>query len=99
MDINEIVKQQQAWLDKFRKAATKKVNRNEATQLPQELKRQRLAEYKTKIDQLVRRKEELIKSYDSAIAQHKSAMEGLERDLAGTENLFKNIEMNAKRAA
>src|SRR5438128_2653982 len=98
MDINEILKQQQSWLDKMRQMTTKPIDPKEATQLPLELKQQRIAEYKTKIDQLTRRKEELIRSYDAAIAQHKTAMAGLQRGLAGSEELSKNVELNAKRA-
>jgi len=98
MDINKILKQQQGWLDKMRQTTTKEVDPKEAMKLPLELKRQRIAEYKTKIDQLTRRKEEFIRSYDAAIAQHKTAMESLQRGLAGSEELFKNVELTAKRA-
>jgi hypothetical protein len=98
MDVNDILKQHRAWQEKISKTDTRKIDPSEVAKMPLDLKRQRIAEYKTKIDQLARRKEELVKSYDAAIAQHKTAMEGLERDLAGSEDLFKKADLQGAAA-
>jgi hypothetical protein len=98
MDVNDILKQHRAWQDKMSKADMKKIDPSEVVKMPLDLKRQRIAEYKTKIDQLTRRKEEVVKSYDAAIAQQKTALESLERDLAGSKDLFKKVDLNVQRA-
>jgi hypothetical protein len=98
MDVNDVLKQHRAWQDKLSKTDVKNINPSDVAKMPLDLKRQRVAGYKTKIDQLTRRKEELVKSYDAAIAQHKTALEDLQRDIVMSADLFKNVDWDAKHA-
>jgi|SRR5215203_2546982 hypothetical protein len=81
MDVSEILKEQQIWLDKIRDAAAKKIDPRDAAPLPLDVKKQRVTELQTKVRQLTARKDELVRGYDRAIEASQKQIDYLKQEL------------------
>jgi hypothetical protein len=76
MDLDDMLKEQQLWLDKAHQSLT---SAKAADHAPAELKQPRIARIKARISDLARQKEREVKRYDAAIAE----LNGELADLAG----------------
>jgi predicted RNase H-like nuclease (RuvC/YqgF family) len=86
MDVSDILKQQQTWLDKIHEAAAKKIDPKEALQLPLDAKKQKVSELQAQVQQLAARKDELVKNYDRAINEAQKQIDTLKRELEQDES-------------
>jgi hypothetical protein len=74
MDLNDMLKEHQLWLDKAHRALT---STKAADHAPADLGRQRLEHIKARIAELTQQKEREIKRYDAAIAELNSELAGV----------------------
>ena len=77
MTLDELLKQNSAWLEQtLKRPLFDKVDKK-ATDFPAEQRERRMAEIKVRIKELTRRKEEAEASYDRAIALEKAELDSL----------------------
>jgi hypothetical protein len=73
MDLNDMLKEHQLWLDKAHQALT---STKAADHAPAELTQPRIEHIKAGIAELIRQKEREVKRYDAAIAELNSELAG-----------------------
>ncbi len=78
MTLDELLKQNAAWLEQTLKRPLFDKVDEIAIKFPEEQRERRMQELKTRIGELSRRKEEAAASYDRAIALEKAELESLE---------------------
>lgn len=78
MTLDELLKQNAAWLEQTLKRPLFDKVDEKAIKFPEEQRGRRMKELKTRIGELSRRKEEAAASYDRAIALEKAELESLE---------------------
>jgi hypothetical protein len=74
MDLNDMLKEQQLWLDKAHQSLTAVIARDDA---PADLTQPRTESLKARIAELAGQKEREVKRYDAAIAELNSELAGL----------------------
>lgn len=74
MDLNDMLKEHQLWLDKAHQALT---STKAADHAPAELKQPRIEHIKARITELTRQKDREVKRYDIAIAELNSELAAL----------------------
>jgi hypothetical protein len=82
MTLDELLKQNTAWLEQARKRQLFDKVDAKAVNFPEEQRARRMAELKARIDDLSRRKEESATSYDRAIALEKAELDRLEKQVS-----------------
>jgi hypothetical protein len=87
MDVSAIFKQQQAWIDKMGDALAGKMKPIDASQLPLDVKKERIAELTEKVKRLAARKEELLRNYDRAIDEGQKAIDYLRSEVKRDETV------------
>ena len=78
MTLDELLKQNAAWLEQTLKRPVFDKVDDKTTKLPDEQRERRMAELKARIADLSRRKQEVAASYDRAIALEQAELKNLE---------------------
>lgn len=80
MTLDELLKQNAAWLEQaLQRRMFEKVDAK-AIDFPKEQRERRMSELKTRIDELSRRKAEAVAAYDRAIARERDEFEAVKRE-------------------
>jgi len=79
MTLDQLLKENAEWLAQVRKRNPLSDMKTDTIGFPEDLRRRRIAELKTRIDQLTQNKEKAVASYDRAIALEQAELENLHR--------------------
>jgi hypothetical protein len=79
MTLDQLLKESADWLAQARKRNLLSDTNTDTIGFPEDLRRRRIAELKTRIDQLTQNKEKAVASYDRAIALEQAELESLYR--------------------
>jgi hypothetical protein len=87
MDLDELLKQHQLWLDKAHAALTTTTGAAQDVTSPLDRKRERIAEIARRIAGLSEQRDGAMRRFDAAIAHHQEELAKLEQEIAGDERL------------
>lgn len=77
MKLDELLKQNATWLEQAKKRRVFDKVDEKAAKFPEEQRERRKTQIETRIEELVRRKEDAIASFDRAIASEKAELDAL----------------------
>jgi hypothetical protein len=89
MDLTDILKQHQVWLDKAKTPLEKVTNTD--TNLPLDVKQKRIQEITARIADFTRQKDDAAQRFDVAIAQQKEELSRLGAELSKDEKLLQGL--------
>jgi hypothetical protein len=85
MTLDELLKQQRAWLEQAMKRRPFDKVDEASTKFPEEQRQRRMADLKTRIGELKKRREESLASYDRAIALEEAELKAIDAEKSPTK--------------
>ncbi len=93
MDLSDILKQHQLWLDKAKTSLEKLTNAD--ITLPLDVKQQRIEEIKARITDFTGQKYNAVQRFDAAIARQKEELSRLEAAVSTDKKLLQGVAVSA----